>query len=158
MFAVLSWGCPTFSRANSARSEILQAQAPRGLGRDPVEIGVLCKEGCKRTVLQLADRGFKPSVYGPGRRNRAGPDETSRAGFRRKAREWLRAELAARHRLLEQEPKQTRPIVAIDLDRWLWSLDFAGVREPEGWPGCPSPNSRRGTSSGRTSRTCWHGP
>jgi hypothetical protein len=58
-------------------------------------------------------------------------DETSRAGFRRQARDWLRAALETRHQLLEQEPEKTRPTVADDMNAWLADPDFAGVREPE---------------------------
>ena len=35
-------------------------------------------------------------------------DETSRAGFRRQALDWLRAELEAQRRLLEKEPQTAR--------------------------------------------------
>jgi hypothetical protein len=64
-------------------------------------------------------------------RDAAGLDESSRAGFRRQALGWLRAELEARHRLLEQQPEKTRWIVAYDMHRWLEDPDFARVRGPE---------------------------
>jgi hypothetical protein len=64
-------------------------------------------------------------------RDAADLDEQSRAGFRRQALEWLRAELEVRHRLLEQEPERPHGTVADDLQRWLWDTPFAGVRGPE---------------------------
>jgi hypothetical protein len=64
-------------------------------------------------------------------RDAAGLDEPSRAGFRQQARDWLRAELEARRRLLAQEPEKTRGDVAGNLHAWLWEADFAGVRGPD---------------------------
>jgi hypothetical protein len=61
----------------------------------------------------------------------AGLEEATRAGFRNQALGWLRAELEARQRLLEQQPEKTRWIVAYDMHRWLEDPDFAGVRGPE---------------------------
>jgi hypothetical protein len=72
------------------------------------------------------------ALAGCGRgRDAADLDDTSRAGFRRQARGWLRAELEARRRLLGQQPEKTRWIVAYDMHRWLEDPDFAGVRGPE---------------------------
>jgi hypothetical protein len=69
-------------------------------------------------------------MAGCGRgRDAADLDEATRAGFRRQARDWLRAELEAR-RLLAQEPGQVRA-VARDLQDWLWDIQFAGVRGPD---------------------------
>jgi hypothetical protein len=64
-------------------------------------------------------------------RDAADLDETSRAGFRRQARDWLRAALEARHRLLEQAPEMAGETVANDMQYWLWDPPFAGVRGPE---------------------------
>ena len=72
-------------------------------------------------------------------RDAAGLDETSRAGFRHQALGWLRAELGARHRLLEQQPEKTRWIVAYDMHRWLEDPDFAGVRGSEALARLPEP-------------------
>jgi hypothetical protein len=58
-------------------------------------------------------------------------DEESRLGFRRQARDWMRAELEARRRLLEQERENAGGTVAHDLQRWLRNNHFAGVRGPE---------------------------
>src|SRR5262249_18289538 len=63
-------------------------------------------------------------------RDAADLDETTRVDFRRQARDWLRAELEARRRLLEQEPGKNRWTVARNLQDWLWDFRLAGVREP----------------------------
>jgi hypothetical protein len=55
---------------------------------------------------------------------------TSRAGFRRQALDWLRTELEAWRRLLEQEPEQALVLVA-NLKEWRRHPSFAGVREPD---------------------------
>jgi hypothetical protein len=60
----------------------------------------------------------------------AGLDEAARAGCRRQARDWLRAELEARRRLLAQEPGKVLA-VARDLQDWLWDSPFARVRGPD---------------------------
>jgi hypothetical protein len=64
-------------------------------------------------------------------RDAADLDEVTRAGFRRQARDCLRAELEARRRLLEQDPANARQTVAHDLQQWLQDPHFAGVRGPE---------------------------
>jgi hypothetical protein len=64
-------------------------------------------------------------------RDAAGLDEQTRVGFRRQALGWLRAELEARRRLLEQEAENAGGPVADDLQQWLGNFHFAGVRGPE---------------------------
>jgi hypothetical protein len=78
-----------------------------------------------RAVCAAARAGF-----GQGR-DAADLDEKTRAGFRRQALGWLRAELEAQRRLLEQEPERPHGAVADDLQRWLADASFAGVREPD---------------------------
>jgi hypothetical protein len=56
-------------------------------------------------------------------------DETSRAGFRRQALDWLRHELEARHRLMEREPETIWTIVRTLRD-WLENHHLAAVRGP----------------------------
>jgi hypothetical protein len=63
-------------------------------------------------------------------RDAADLDETTRAGFRRQARDWMRAELEARRRLLEQEPAKALT-VSRGLQDWLWDSRFDGVRGPD---------------------------
>jgi hypothetical protein len=71
------------------------------------------------------------AMAGCGRgRDAAGLDEAARAGFRRQALGWLRAELEARRRLLEEEPQTARLTVARDMQYWLEDPQFAGVRDP----------------------------
>jgi hypothetical protein len=67
--------------------------------------------------------------YGQGR-DAAGLDEESRAGFRRQALDWLRAQLGSWLRLLEQEPENAW-YVARDMKYWLGDPGLAGVRGPE---------------------------
>jgi hypothetical protein len=58
-------------------------------------------------------------------------DEEGRAGFRRQALGWLRAELEAQRRLLEREPAKNRWFITLGLERWLREPYFAGVRGPD---------------------------
>jgi hypothetical protein len=60
----------------------------------------------------------------------AGLDAASRAGLRRQALDWLRAELEARRRLLEQEPAKDLVLMR-DMNNWQEDLCFLGVREPD---------------------------
>jgi hypothetical protein len=72
-------------------------------------------------------------------RDAAGLDEQTRVGLRRQARDWLRAELEARRRLLEQEAENAGGTVADDLQQWLGNFHFAGVRGPEALARLPEP-------------------
>ncbi len=58
-------------------------------------------------------------------------DDKERAGLRRQALDWLRADLAAWCRLLEKEPEKFSPVVAKTMQQWLQNKDFAGVRGAE---------------------------
>jgi hypothetical protein len=60
-------------------------------------------------------------------RDAADLDEKTRAGFRRQARDWLRAELEARRRLLEKN----RWAFPLGMDRWLADPAFDGVRQSQ---------------------------
>jgi len=62
-------------------------------------------------------------------RDAADLDEKSRAGFRRQALDWLRAELKSWRRLLEKDPGNAWVVVG-NLRHWLEAPDFAGVRGP----------------------------
>jgi hypothetical protein len=62
-------------------------------------------------------------------RDAANLDATSRAGFRRQALDWLRAELEALRRLREEGPHQALPLIH-SLEGWLVDPHFAGVRDP----------------------------
>ncbi len=55
-------------------------------------------------------------------------DEGQRARLRRKALDWLRADLTARKQLLEKQPEQARAAVQKTLQHWQQDADFAGVR------------------------------
>jgi hypothetical protein len=64
-------------------------------------------------------------------RDASGLDADGRAGFRRQALAWLRAELEAQRRLLEREPAPNRGFIAGGLQRWLRDPYFDGVREAD---------------------------
>src|SRR5262249_32725572 len=72
-------------------------------------------------------------------RDAADLSEASRAGFRRQALGWLRAELEAQRRLLEAQPETTGERIALGLRRWLEEPGFAGVRGPEALARLPEP-------------------
>jgi hypothetical protein len=55
-------------------------------------------------------------------------DSNARAHLRRKALDWLRADLAAWRQLLERDPDKVRPVVVQSMQSWLADKDFAGVR------------------------------
>jgi tetratricopeptide (TPR) repeat protein len=58
-------------------------------------------------------------------------NDAERARLRRKALDWLRADLAAWGRLLEKQPDQARPLVQQKMQHWQADLDFDGVRGDE---------------------------
>jgi tetratricopeptide (TPR) repeat protein len=57
-------------------------------------------------------------------------DDKGRDRLRQRALEWLRADLAACTRVLDNGPEQTRPLALGRLQHCLADPDFAGVREP----------------------------
>ena len=77
-------------------------------------------------------------------RDAADLDEAGRAGGRRQALDWLRAELEALRRLREEEPNQALTFVH-NLEDWLGDPHFAGVRGPEALARLPEPE-----------RQAWH--
>jgi hypothetical protein len=80
--------------------------------------------------LYDAARAAALAAAGQGR-DAAGLDYEGRAGFRRQALNWLRAELEAHRRLLGEEPQTARLSVARDMGYWLEDPHLAGVREPD---------------------------
>jgi hypothetical protein len=74
-------------------------------------------------------------------RDAADLDEKTRVDFRRLALDWLRAELEARHRLLEREP-QTIGTVVRTLRDWLEDPHFAAVRGPDALAQLPAAERR----------------
>jgi tetratricopeptide (TPR) repeat protein len=55
-------------------------------------------------------------------------DDKERARLRRQTWDWLRADLGAWVRLLNQEPDKVRPVLLQRMRHWLQDPDFAGVR------------------------------
>jgi hypothetical protein len=63
--------------------------------------------------------------------------DEERAGLRKQARDWLRADLERWRRLLEKGPDTTRPRVAEEMQYWQGNSDFAGVRGEQALAGLP---------------------
>jgi serine/threonine-protein kinase len=59
------------------------------------------------------------------------PDETAKARWRNQAIDWLKADLAARSKLLEKGPPQARQAIPQTLQHWKVDTDLAGLRDPE---------------------------
>jgi tetratricopeptide (TPR) repeat protein len=55
-------------------------------------------------------------------------DDIERARLRRQALAWLRADLTAWRRVMEQQPAKASPAVRQQMQHWLSDDDFAGVR------------------------------
>jgi serine/threonine-protein kinase len=58
-------------------------------------------------------------------------DDLERAGLRKQALDWLRAELALIRRLFEGVTRTARTPAQNMLRRWQWNRDLAGIRDPE---------------------------
>jgi serine/threonine-protein kinase len=58
-------------------------------------------------------------------------DPGTRARLRQQALAWLRADLAAWHKVLEGDRSQAAPGLCQEMQHWLQDADFAGVRGPE---------------------------
>jgi tetratricopeptide (TPR) repeat protein len=57
--------------------------------------------------------------------------DAERAGLRKQALDWLRADLDAWRGLLDKDPAKARPQVAEQMRHWLSDRDFNGVRGPD---------------------------
>jgi serine/threonine protein kinase/Flp pilus assembly protein TadD len=83
-------------------------------------------------ALHRYDAACAAALAGCGRGQDADKLEApERARLRRQALDWLRADLEARRRLLEDEPGGAGPGLPGQLRHWLADPDFAGVRGPE---------------------------
>ncbi len=60
-----------------------------------------------------------------------GLSDEGRARLRRQALDWLRADLEAWHRLLDEDPVRAGPDAKGELEHWLGDRDLAGVRGDE---------------------------
>jgi tetratricopeptide (TPR) repeat protein len=58
-------------------------------------------------------------------------DTSARARLRQQALDWLRAELAAWHKVLEGDRSKAAPAVCRKMQHWLQDADFVGVRGPQ---------------------------
>jgi Tfp pilus assembly protein PilF len=68
--------------------------------------------------------------------------DQERAGLRKQAREWLRADLARWRRLLEKGPDTTRSRTAEEMQDWLENPDLAGVRGAQALAKLPESESQ----------------
>jgi tetratricopeptide (TPR) repeat protein len=57
--------------------------------------------------------------------------DAERAGYRRQALDWLRADLDLLRGLLDKDPNKARPAVAQQMQHWLHDSDFNGLRGPD---------------------------
>jgi serine/threonine protein kinase/Flp pilus assembly protein TadD len=57
-------------------------------------------------------------------------NDAERAGFRKRALDWLRADLAQYAKAVDHGPAQARPAVAKQLEHWQRDSDLARVRDP----------------------------
>ena len=57
------------------------------------------------------------------------PDDAARARLRAQALEWLKAELAARTKLIDSGVTQARPAILLMLGQWKRDTDLAGIRD-----------------------------
>jgi tetratricopeptide (TPR) repeat protein len=57
--------------------------------------------------------------------------DAERAGLRKQALGWLRADRESWARFLDQEPDKARPVVAQTMQHWLRDPDFNGMRGPD---------------------------
>jgi serine/threonine-protein kinase len=69
-------------------------------------------------------------------------DDPERMRLRRQAIAWLRADLAAWHKLLEKEPGKLGPHVANTMQHWKHDADFNGVRSTEALSKLPQDECR----------------
>ncbi len=69
--------------------------------------------------------------------------DAERAGLRKQALGWLRANLNAWRGLLDKESDKTRPVVAQQMQHWLSDPDFNGVRGPDALAKLPEAERER---------------
>jgi RNA polymerase sigma-70 factor (ECF subfamily) len=87
--------------------------------------GVAALAGCGQSQAALVvEHSHHPCVI----KDAGTLGDQERAGLRKQAREWLRADLKRWCRLLEKGPDTTRPRTAVEMQDWLKDPDFAGVR------------------------------
>jgi tetratricopeptide (TPR) repeat protein len=91
--------------------------------------------GCGQSEAALeVEHAHHPGVLKDA--GRLGDQE--RAGLRKQARGWLRADLERWRRLLEKGPGTTRSSTAEQMQQWLEDPDFAGVRGEQALAGLPT--------------------
>ena len=79
------------------------------------------------------------------------PDAAAKAELRRKALDWLRAELAAWSKVLDSDDPKAGAAVAPTLRHWKEESDLAGVRDRDAIAASPPDERRAWEASGQTS-------
>jgi len=69
--------------------------------------------------------------------------DSQRAGYRRRALDWLRADLEAIRPLLEKDSANHGPFILATMQHWLADEDFVGVRGPEALAKLPEAERQR---------------
>ncbi len=80
--------------------------------------------------LYHAARAAALAASGPGK-DVPPPDDAARAGLRKEAGEWLRAELDAWAKVLDDGPAESRVRLVTALRRWKVDPDLAGIRDEQ---------------------------
>jgi hypothetical protein len=104
-----------------------------------------------RKAIELDPAGRLPHRYNAARAalsaalpagDARSSDDRSRAGLRRQALAWLRAELDLWARRVDAGEAKDRPLAARALGRWLGERDLAGVCDPQALDRLPEPERR----------------
>jgi tetratricopeptide (TPR) repeat protein len=147
--------CKRFIQLDCKLPAILSGREQPADAAERIGLAELCQLPCKKRYATAARfygeafaaeperAGDQPSqgryngacaaaLAGCGQGEDAGTlDTTARAGLRQQALDWLRAELAAWHKLLKEDRSKAAPAVGKQMQHWLRDADFAGVRRPQ---------------------------
>jgi serine/threonine protein kinase/tetratricopeptide (TPR) repeat protein len=143
---------------------ILQGKAEPASARERAELATLCSfKRLHHTAARFYQEAFSSepkladdpradqrynaacaaALAGCGQGDDAGKlDHAERARLRRQALNWLRADLEAWGRLLDNEPDTIRPVIVERMGHWLADADFAGVRGSEALAKLPEAERR----------------
>jgi tetratricopeptide (TPR) repeat protein len=113
----------------------LKLSGPPSPGKLYAAACVAALAGCGQSQAALVvEHAHHPGVLKDA--GRLGNPE--RAGLRKQARAWLRADLERWRRLLEKGPDTTRPRTAEEMQLWQGDPDFDGVRGEQALAGLPA--------------------
>jgi tetratricopeptide (TPR) repeat protein len=143
--------CEHWLKLDARLPAVLQGDAEPADAREQLALAYLCQQYKQRYAAaarfysdafsndtRLADDLQNPHRYnaacaaavaGAGRgKDAANLDDKERARLRRQALDWLRADLAAYHRLLDKEPAKARLVIKQRMQHWWQDADFSSVR------------------------------